>query len=163
MRIYKIKPQSKLLINFASSLFVILGILMIILLRFDTEASLKHWVASIGIVVFGILGILTFNKIEVIIEREKIEVHHPLRKFNPLFWNEIKEMTGFYFLFPEAGGVTLIPKTHLGKKPIHVSIWGMPIELVKDILSHLPPDTKVYLYPYLKRKVEGKQTWFYIK
>jgi len=159
--VYKIKPTAKFLINSISILVIILGSIMVLFLKNDTTAQPIHWISAILMIFFGILAIQSFNKLEIIVDDEKIEVRIPLRKYNSLSWNEIKELTSFYLLFPEAGGITLISRIQTGKKNVHISIWGMPIQLMLDILSHLPPDAGVYLYPYLKRKVERKQTWFY--
>lgn len=161
--VYKIQPTAKFLINSVSILVIILGFIMAFFLKNDMAAQPIHWISAIVMIFFGILAIQSFNKLEVIVDDEKIELRIPLRKYNSLSWNEIKELTSFYILFPEAGGITLIPEIQTGKKNVHISIWGMPIELMLDILSHLPPEARVYLYPYLKRKAEGKQTRFYIK
>ncbi len=127
--------------------------------------SVIHIIFAVVIILMGIDGIRIFNNIKVIIDDRKIEVVHIkfLLRTGTLYWNEITELTSEYFLYPETGGINLISNLHGSKKFLRISMWGMPIELVRDIISHLPPDTKVNLYPYLKRKLEGKQTWFYVK
>ncbi len=162
MKAYRINTIPKIFIGI---IFIITFALpIIVLLLWSDRVSLVHIIASIILIIMSSGGFIIFNNLKVIIDNEKIEIHNPLvRRDRILFWNEVGEATSSYFLFPETGGFILVPKVGIDKKKIYISMWGMHLELFKDILSHLPHDAKVYLYPYLKRKLEGKQTWFYIK
>ena len=162
MKIYKVKSWISILITCGFLfIFVIGGIIFLI---YSKEATLLHQTIIFVAILIGIGGIYILNNSKVIIDEEKIEVTLRLGQKllrRTLLWSEIEELDSGYVLFPEGGYVSLKPKVGLFKKLIHIPLSGMPIQLVRDILSYLPPNTKVYLYPYLKRKVEGKQTWFY--
>lgn len=163
--VYKVKSIAKIFINSIGLLCVVLGGIMIIFLRKDLDAQIVHWISSIVMILFGILAGYPFNKIKVIIDDEKIEIVSV--KFIPrsgaLPWNEIAELRSEYFLWPEGGIISLIPNINSSNKFIRFCIWGMPIDLLKDIISHLSPNAKIELYSYLGRKLEGKQTWLFKK
>ncbi len=129
----------------------------------DDEAPMHIRIFFVIIVLIGPVIAIGFIKFSVTVSADGIEVKS--LPFIPgtgtLNWNEIAEVKGEYILFPETGIVSLIPKSETGKKFLRFSVMGMPIGLIRDILSNVPKDTKVYLYPYLKRRAEGKQIIFY--
>lgn len=161
MIIYRVKIWAKIFSGCLSLIFTSGAIAFLI---FNKEASIiQRIIITLGIP-FSIIGPYPIYKIKIIVSDAKIEtISRFIPRIGSLYWNEIAEVSSEYFLFPETGVINLIPKQDSGKTFLRISIWGMPIELVRDILSRLPSNTKVYLYPYLKRKAEGKQTWFYRK
>lgn len=151
---YRIKPWARVLITLGC-LFFSIGFTIFIIC--NKEATiLQKLVMLIGILIF-IDGAYVFNNIKATIDNDKIEI--PPIKFLPrtgvLYWDEIVELRSEYLLFPEAGIINLIPKHTSKKTPLRISIYGMPITLVQEILSHLSSDVKIYLYPYLKQKLNN--------
>lgn len=163
MKIYKI--------NLATKVFVILGVfifagLAIFIFTVDAEARKSLFMMFWCSVAFllGIFGMYFMYALNVIIDDEKIEYVTKLGKKirrRAIFWNEIIEVDSGYVLYPEGGWVKLIPSKTSSKRSMDVLVGLMSLELLKDILARIPKDTKVYIYPYLKRKIEGKQTLFY--
>lgn len=160
MKVYRVNLRAKIL-SIITGLLIIFSIILII---FDANAPILLKLMVPFMVFFTIVGWYSFTKMKIIIDDTKIKIHMPWKKDKEFFWNEVEEIGSYYILFPEfVGFIAFKPKSNLQRKSLEIAIGGMPVELVRDILSHLPPDTKIYLYPYLKRKVEGKQIWFYVK
>lgn len=127
--------------------------------------------APIGIIIcVGALYALLRTKI--IIDDNKIEVQtgdifsifRGKRTGNTnalLNWDEIEKLDSHYILYPESPIITLIPREGMQKEKIELIMFGMSIQLLADIITYLPKGTKVNLYSHLRRKLEGKQTWFF--
>ena len=162
MKIYPVKPTVKIL-NIVYALFII--VILISALIIMQRASPVLYILFGLFIIFLIFGTLTSNKYKVIIDNDKIEIARQplLSRTGILYWGEIAELSSEYFLFPEIGFLNLIPESHSGRNALRIAIKGLPQELIKDIISHLSPSCKIFLYPYLKRKIEGKRTWFYKK
>jgi len=172
VREYKITTSSRIYITIFCLLISIGGFFFLI---FNTSASLfQRLIVSLGILFF-MGGSSALFTLKIGLDEQKV-ILFDIFDMRPLFlgkriqrmdlslnWDEIGELHTTYVLFPETADVILKPKKGINKKQIGflVGVGGMPIELLKDILINLPPDTKIYLYPYLKRKLEGKQTLFY--
>lgn len=161
MKTYKMILLAKIFFSVVFFILFILSVFTVI----HGEASFPMLIAGIIMAVFCPIVAIGFNKLSINVTTESIEVRS--LPFIPgtgiLNWNEIAEVRSEYFLFPESGGITLIPKPETGKKLIRFIISGMPIELIRDILANVPKDAKVHLYPYLKRRAEGKQIIYYNK
>lgn len=174
MKIYKVTILTKIFIFVICVFSLNIGI---IFLLYNTETTIfQQIIALFGIALFA-SGPYAMCKFKVIINDEKIEVSQiniipfllrqgvkNLTSNTSIFWNEVELLDSMYILFPEFLGVIILKsKTNSSEKIVKIPISGMSIELVRDIISHLPPETKVNLYSYLKRKLEGKLIWFYVK
>jgi len=173
MKIYRFSKRAKM----SYSIFAIVIVWSSFLIILDPKASIMLKImVPIGLLM-GIAGPWAIFRAEVATDEEKIMWLNvvnilpmfsgkPIDKSTPiLYWSEIGEVTATYFLFAEAADLIIKPKQGIDKQPIGflVGTGAFPLNLLRDILAHLPPDAKVSLYPYLKRKLEGKQTWFYVK
>jgi len=170
MKDYKINILSKIYII---SLCVFISLMCILYLLYNTRASFfERILIFFGILFFNVGFPLLTQKAST--DKEKLLFSNSVSisslftnrdNHSIIYWNEIGEVNASYFLFAETANVILKPKVGIKKKPIGflVGFCGLPLDLLRDILAHLPPDAKVNLYPYLKRKLEGKQTWFYVK
>lgn len=143
----------------ARIIFVAFSLLIIIFELIFPEKEIPQRLISLFLIVFFMLGAFLLSKIRIIINEDGIMFGG--QKTNYLKWNEIGELNSIYVLFPESPIITLKPRKGLAKKPIEFMMFGMTLELLKDIISHLSPDAKIHLYTRLKRQLEGKQVWFY--
>lgn len=153
MKTYKLRLSAKIFLTVICLFSIAIGIDVLS----DKSSPFLLRLLSSPLIVFSILGIYVFNKYKIIIDEDKIKVT-PLFLPNTgtLLWQDVSKLTSFYFLFPETGMIHLIPKLGSGERMVRVLIGGLPIEAIRDILSCLPQDTKIYLYPYLKKMLERK-------
>lgn len=165
-RIYKVCKSVKI---FVTCFFILMAVLGILFLKYSGQVSfLQRLIALIGIIFF-IISILAILKIKVTIDNNQIEVRKVdiIKLFNwrigesgvivqNFLWSEISELTATYILFPENPIIILKPKVGINKKNIEFILFGISLDLFRDILSYLPSDTKIYLYPYLKKMLERK-------
>jgi hypothetical protein len=161
MKIYKTDSKHKLA--------WILGFIFLIgigAIGYITGYVIYGVIFHILIFIFVMLVFLATWNEKIIIHEDRIEY---IRGVLPskmvkitLFWDEIKELRSNYFFYPESGNISLIPLKHLSKKSIDIPmITAFSLDALRDILTHMPSSAKVYLYEYLKRKLEGSQTWVY--
>ena len=159
MKTYKMRGSKKILMEVCLSIAVIGGSFFIGTELYSGELSWWSFLNVLFVICVGLWGIYFCHAYKININDEEIVTYLPFKGSKTLRWDEIERADGFYFLYPDAGGISLIPFN--SRKAIHITIYAIPIEMIKDILSHLPHGTTINLYPYLRRKVEGKQTWFY--
>lgn len=171
MKVYKVSLSARIFFGFFSLLIILLGLFFFI---YNKEINFLERAISILTIIICICGFLALNKIKIGISDDNIELFNfdvlaillgkgTAQITLSLNWDEIEELYAHYVLYPESPIIVLKPKLGIPKKRIEFMMFGMPIELLMDILSHLPQETKVSLYTYLKRKLEGKQTWFFTK
>jgi len=170
MKIYKVTNSAKILYAIFS-LFIIFSAILIL---FDKQSNIILKLLTPFAFILGVGGTYSMYKFKVIITNEKIETFNfnilpiflgkRIRQTIPsLTWDEIGEFDTRYVLYPESPIIVLKPKLRVPKEKIEFMLFGMPIELLVDIISHLPKETKISLYTYLERKLEGKQTWLFAR
>ncbi|MFC1807883.1 hypothetical protein ACFL0T_05905 [Candidatus Omnitrophota bacterium] len=82
-----------------------------------------------------------------------------------LGWDEIKGLRTNYFLYPESPIVILEPKESANTSKIEFMIIGMNLDVLRDIMTHLPSDVELNLYPYIEKRLNAeprytnKQIW----
>ena len=154
-KIYKVSISARIL-------FLGLSLLILTSEFIFPDVSISQRLLSLFLILFFMLGFFLLSKLKIIVDDDKIEFKGGVRS-NSLKWEEIGELNSLYVLFPESPIITLRPRSGISKKPIEFMLFGMTLDLLKDILSHIPSDTKVYLYTRIKRQLEGKQTLFFKK
>ena len=167
--IYRIEKKIRLLFFLVTIIIVLFGIYLII---FESGLSIFHRIICYLTILFFGISYYLISKVKFVINNESMECYktdikslmkgiiQERKQF--IYWNDIKEMNTYYLLYPELMGFICFKlQSNFGQKEVEIPIGGMPLEMIKDILSHLPHGTTINLYPYLRRKVEGKQTWFY--
>lgn len=116
---------------------------------------------SFVVVIFVINGTYSLFHTKITIGNEKIEksvINIPalLNKKGPirkvLYWNEIQRIDSFYIFFDFAAHIALQPYSHVSKNPIKFA--GMSMELIRDILNHLPQGVEINLYPQLQKRLK---------
>jgi len=113
------------------------------------------------------LSYLLFSE-KILVDDDKTVIYQlPIKKIlkkewevkKNLRWDEIVELRSSYVLYPESPLITLLPQEEPKKRKIEILIGGMggmDLDLLKDIISHLPPSTKIYLYPHLEKMLQRK-------
>lgn len=134
---------------------------------YNKEATLIDLFIFPFFLLFALCGIYSSTFFKVIVLSDRIETQLPLLKIKTISksvrWVDIVEITAIYYLFPGSAMLKIKSKQETGKiKMTYIPLLGsITVPLMKDILAHIPSTTRVSLYPYLKRKLEGKQTFFY--
>jgi hypothetical protein len=158
MKIYRINLVVK--IPFITFILFYIGIVMGVYFA-DSCIFLPY--IDISIIIFLLGGVHTLFSFRIRIADKDItsEMYILTKKLKKsIAWNDVELLNSGYFLYPDSGWISLVPKDKT--IPVfHLGMGGMSIELAKDIIAHLPKEAKVDLYPYLKRKLQGRQTYFF--
>jgi len=116
---------------------------------------------AFSVIIFSINGVYSLFHTKITVDNEKIEktvinIYALFNKEGPikkvLYWNEIQRIDSFYIFFDFGAHIALQPHSHINKKPIKFAI--MPMELIQDILDHLPNGVKINLYPELQKRLD---------
>jgi len=156
MKTYRLILSAKIYITIISAFAAVFFIYFAISFK-NEPAMLRILCGILGLLFpFGIYAYLTKK---VVIYDTKIEVvPMPLiQRTGTLYWKDIVQVDTQYAFYPESGSIKLIPHISSGKKFIVIPVSGMPIDLLIDILSHVSPDTKISLYPYLEKRIEARK------
>ena len=156
MKTYRINLLNKVIyLLFCFTCFV--GAIFFLISELDM-ALVEKTIAIIA-VCFSAFAVYGINALKIMVDDEKITVKcGPLFKGRTVFWYEIKEANTYYCMFPEQPVIILKPDGITKKKPLRIPL--LSLDLTRDIIFQLPRD-RIYIYPYLKHKLEGKQTIFY--
>jgi hypothetical protein len=166
MKLYKIDLGTKFAHCF---ILVILIFGSYVYFKYNNQSTFGDKILFIFGILFFIYGTYSAIFLRIELDADKLEMSLPFFKINifskSVRWVDIIEITALYYLFPESAMLRIKSKQETGRiKMTYIPLLGsIVIPLMKDILSYIPPTAKVSLYPRLKRKLEGKQTWFYRK
>ncbi len=168
MDVYRMTGLPK--VFFVASLVSVLifGSLLLVMCLFDAKVPSSHWLVVLTLIAFGVFGFATIGKTEIRIDEEKIELRTPIRVQRPILrrifrqggllqWSEVAALIG------SGRELRLFPRRDSHKPPLDIPLFGIPLELVREVFRRVPPETKICLDTRLKRGLEGKQTWFYRK
>lgn len=166
MKTYKI---SKPFIFFFIIFLLIIASLLVFVLIMEEQFSYFSAIAAFLFLYCYVLAVSIMLRIEVVLYDDRMEYFYPRLSWflngklskRILFWKDIKEITSFYVLYPEQGCIAFNPQHPPENKKFEIMAGLFSIQALRDILSHVPKTARVHLYPYLQRKLEGKQTWFY--
>ncbi|MDP2941848.1 MAG: hypothetical protein Q8N85_06340 [Candidatus Omnitrophota bacterium] len=158
-------------INIPTKIFTIIFLVLMCWLGsfvfFDEEAILYQKSAGFLLMLSPFLSYFLVSE-KTLVDDDKIVIYRLLFKKilkkqggikTSLIWGEIVEFRSSYVLYPESPLITLLPRGEPKKRKIELLIGGMggmDLDLLKDILSHLSPGTKVYLYPHLEKMLQRK-------
>lgn len=109
------------------------------------------------------LQFVTLSLWSIKVEINDVELIYTDYKRNKrsVLWDDIQKIDTAFYMDPSLSGYLTIVSKNDSNVPIRIPISFFKIELVKEIIKHLPVGIDVNLYTYLKRKVEGKQIWFF--
>lgn len=155
MKVYRITLGFRVLITIFCLGLTIFAIYDLI--KGHAATSALERTSMVLVVIFCPLMLCVFSTAKVLIDGEKIELSPRLWRPQVLSWSEVESVVT---VFLERGSLRLVPKRYTGKKPLHIELFGMSIDLVRDIIAHVPPETNIYLDTRMKRKLAGQPTLF---
>jgi|GEM_PF-5443250 len=154
MKTYQCNPTAK---KCAVSYFIMFTIVLVMVIIMGQGLDILESLLYLSATVIFIIALQTVYTLKINVDDEKIELDPCHGGKTNLLWREIEEVETNYFLFPEKiAWFTLVPKSDSSKKKLFILFSAVSIEFAKDVFSHLSPDTKLHLYPYLKKKLENK-------
>jgi len=159
MKVFKIGKPLKI-ICFVVSMFLCIGAIGIIK---EVNNSFIFRFFGIFAFLFFLLGMPAVFLIKVQTDDEKVSIFgvdwkylYRNKKFRlksvDIFWHDIEEFECFYLVFEWFTFIRFKPKLETGGRVRDLA--NMPIELIQDIIYHLPKETKITLYPYIERKLK---------
>lgn len=163
MKTYKVNLPTKIF----TTLFFVFLVVLFIYVEGEFHKVLKVFYYSLSLIfIFPFYCLYTER---IVINDIKIDIlsipiqnlfrKKPFRIKKSLSWNEIVELRANFILYPESPIIILEPRGDTRRRRMEILIGGMggmDLDLLRDILAHLPPNTKIDLYPHLEKMLQRK-------